>query len=1668
MSAMDGGGPESQEFLAGGGAMGERVRAFDWASNHIGPTSRWPQSLRSALSICLNSGFPIALYWGEDLRLLYNDEWSPILGTKHPWALGRTARETWPEIWDIIGPLFAHVITTGEATRSRDQLLPMNRHGFTEECYFDYTFTPIRGESGKVEGIFNAVLETTTRVIGERRLRTLRELATRTSDEAKSAETACQTAAEFLAANPHDVPFARIYLLDAKGRATLCGTTGAESTPQLSPPVIELTDSDQRWPLQPVAETGEPVIVDDLMARFGSVSGGAWPESPKQAVVLPLATPGNTKLAGFLVAGISPRLSLGSEYWTFLELLAGHVSTAIANARAYEAEKLRAESLAAIDRAKTAFFSNVSHEFRTPLTLMLGPVEELLARSHTDLPPAAAGQLEVVNRNGLRLLRLVNSLLDFSRIEAGRVRASYQPTDLAAFTSDLASSFRSACERAGLRLVVDCLPLPQPVFVDREMWEKVVLNLVSNAFKFTFDGEISVTQQCVGNHVELRVRDTGTGIPSEEIPKLFERFHRIENARGRTHEGSGIGLALVQELVKLHGGTVSVESTVGDGTTFIVTVPSGNEHLPPDQIGTGRRETADQSGATPFVEEALRWLPDEQRGEQLKGSEALSKSHAHLLTAPSSDLSNNDERPRVLVADDNADMREYIAHLLSEQFRVEVVPDGEQALAAARRNIPDLILSDVMMPRLDGIGLLRELRADDSTRHLPVVLLSARAGEESRVEGLEAGADDYLIKPFSARELLARVSAHLQMAALRRTADRAIRERDERLRLALGAARMVAWQFDLATGKVEVSENAPEVFGLVTGKHFEHIDQGFAVIHPADIDRHRAAMSKAIADCGSYRSDFRAIRQDTGDVIWLEERAQAVCDDSGAATQLIGVVIDVTERRRAEQQLQQERDRLRVTFASIGDAVLTTDTDGRITNMNAIAESLTGWSSEEANGQPLETVFRIVNEATRFPVENPATKALREGTIVGLANHTVLIARDGTECPIDDSAAPIRTKDGELIGCVLVFRDVAKRRAVEKALRESELRYRLVGHAANDAIWDWDLATNDVVWNEGVRRVFGYAEKDVGGKAAWWIENIHPDDRQRISDHIHAAIDGGDEFWQNEYRYRRADNTYAEIFDRGRIVRQDGTPVRMVGSMLDLTERKLAEAALKAAEDRFAFVRKSSGVGFWYCDLPFDVLQWDENVKAHFHLAPESHVTIETFYDRIHPDDREPVRAAIERSIGERSQYDIVYRTFDPLNGGEKSIRAIGRTVYAPDGNPIRFDGVTLDVSDQKRAESELREVAAALSEAGHRKDEFLATLAHELRNPLAPLRNALQLMRLSSEHEVQEHARNLMDRQLSQMVRLVDDLMDVSRITRGKVDLRIELVPLSVIVNSAVETSRPLIEQMGHTLSIVLPPHPIMVNADVTRLAQVFSNLLNNSAKYSERNGHIDLTAEQHANEVVVSVRDNGIGIATDQLSHIFEMFTQVDRSIARSQGGLGIGLTLVRRLVEMHEGAVEARSDGPGLGAEFLVHLPLAVDSNQAHPNGPSDTSIPTTSLRILIVDDNRDAADSLAMMLKFIGNDTRTAYDGEEGVKLAAAYRPNVILFDIGLPELNGYEACRQIREQDWGKQPVIIAVTGWGQDEDRRRSQAAGFDHHLVKPVDPRSLMQLLAAFKTSGE
>ena len=885
-------------FLAGGGEIGALMRAKSWSDTLLGAPETWPEALKMAVSICLNSRFPISLWWGPELVMLYNDAWRPILGkTKHPAALGRPGIESWPEIWDIIGAQFTSVLTRGEATWSDDLLLVVERNNYREEAYFTYSYSPIKHIDGSIGGVFSAITETTERVLGERRLRILRELAAQTADS-KTVQAACEAFARVLGAGNPDLPFAILYLLDEDGKfASLLAKTGIGDA--FAPAALRLDHDDDPWGVARVIREGDVILLNDLVLRFATLPGGVWPEPTTSAIVLPVAKPGQKAgTTGVLVAGINPRRALDDAYRGFFDLVAGHLATAVSNARAYEEERKRAEALAEINRAKTQFFSNVSHEFRTPLTLMLGPLEELLAKSETNPLSDDRSLVRLAHRNGVRLLKLVNTLLDFSRIEAGRVQASFQPIDLAVFTAELASNFRSAIERAGLRLVIDCPSLPHQLYVDADMWEKVVLNLISNAFKFTFEGEIGIAAKpsSDGRYAEVTVRDTGTGIPPEELSHLFERFHRVEGARGRSIEGSGIGLALVQELIKLHGGTIHVTSEVGQGSAFTVAIPFGVGHLPADRIGRGRAMATANVRPQAYVEEALGWFSD---GGTAPGPAPPSASDK---LGDVSAIAGT-EGQLVLVADDNADMRNYVERLLrAGGYRVEAVTDGKKALTAARRLKPALVLSDVMMPELDGFGLLTAVQKDPELRDTPVLLLSARAGEEAKVEGLSAGADDYLIKPFSARELLARVSVKLRLARTRR-------ERSEReLRQILDLTPLHITEFGPDGSRLYKNQAGLDYYGL-TLESWQRADLQ-KLCHPHDAEFLTHELPYRFLSGSAFEHEMRLKRRD-GQYRWFLVHFKPMVDEHRRPIRWYAAATDIEDRKQAEQRLQNENVALR-------------------------------------------------------------------------------------------------------------------------------------------------------------------------------------------------------------------------------------------------------------------------------------------------------------------------------------------------------------------------------------------------------------------------------------------------------------------------------------------------------------------------------------------------------------------------------------------------------------------------------------------------------------------------------------------------------------------------------------------------------------------------------------
>jgi signal transduction histidine kinase len=1279
-----------------GGDMAARMTAFDWGATPLGVPDAWPQSLRTAVRIMLTSRYAMWMAWGEDLTFFCNDAYLPTLGVKGSWALGSPARKVWEEIWPEVGPRIEHVLTRGEATWDEGLLLFLYRSGYSEETYHTFSYSPLFDDSGRATGMLCVVTEETVRVLSERRMAVLRDLAAGLAGCNHAAEL-FQTTERTLSKAQRDFPFALAYLLDeGSSVAQLVLSSGITAGTEIAPHTIDTRSANGSWPIGRVLEEGDALVLENLEKRYADLPTGPWLKPPEKAILLPLIQPGSKTPAGVFIAGINPFRPFDDIYRSFAVLFAGQLTAAIGNVRAYQAERRRAEALAELDRAKTTFFSNVSHEFRTPLTLMLGPLLETLSEHNGSLSHRVAEELTVVHRNGLRLLKLVNTLLDFSRIEAGRVQASFVPTDLPAFTSELASAFRSATEKAGLALTIDTPALAELAYVDRDMWEKIVLNLISNAFKFTLSGGITVRIREASGSIQLSVQDTGTGIPQKEIPRLFERFHRVEGARGRSIEGSGIGLALVQELVKIHHGRVAVESEMGKGSTFTVQIPVGKAHLPLDHIGAERVRASTAVGVNAYIEEALRWLPD-QPGVDSLPSESISLGERFQIPTPELGARSY-ERPCVLIADDNADMRAYIRRLLDDRYEVITTRDGHEALVAARSRKPALILSDVMMPNLDGFGLLNAIRGDAQLRKIPLILLSARAGEEATLDGIRAGASDYLIKPFSARELVARVDAQI--------------ERD----------------------------------------HFE---------------------------------------------------------------------------------------------------------------------------------------------------------------------------------------------------------------------------------------------------------------------------------------------------------------------------------------------RELAQAtvALQQTEERLAFSVEAAELGTFYCPMPLGKLVWNKQCKAHFWLPPDAEVDIELFYSILHEEDRTRIRMMLDRALLYGEPFDAEYRTVGP-DGRQRWVRAKGRAYFDSDGKPTRLDGVTLDISKLKTTE-QLREQTlvaerVAREEAervSHMKDEFLATLSHELRTPLNAIVGWSQI--LSQQQILSEPVRQgleVIERNAKAQTQIIEDLLDMSRIISGRIRLDVQRVSIADVVTAAIQSVQPSADVKGVRLRTVLDPYAGPVAGDVNRLQQVVWNLLTNAIKFTPRGGQVQVLLERVNSHLEISVSDTGEGIAPEFLPYLFERFRLADASTTRRHGGLGLGLSIVKQLVELHGGTVRAKSPGLGQGSTFTVTLPVSIikQTQGGSPSGirsrSSSVSVPAVELpslagiTILVVDDDADARQIMERILRDGGASVVTASSAGEALAILPQLQPNLLVSDIGMPGEDGYDLIKKVRAlpRNAGGAIPAVALTAFVRSEDRQLVLRSGYQMHVAKPVEPSELLTVCAS------
>ncbi|MFD0691449.1 chemotaxis protein CheB [Actinomadura fibrosa] len=986
-------------LFEGQGPARAALLAVDWSATPLGRVAGWPRSLRTIVRTVLASGIPMHVGWGQEGTQLCNDAFAALIGARHPAVQGAPLRDTWGPMPEDVWAMYQSVLRTGRTHHLDDFEVVLDRGGREEEALFRCSFDPLYDDSGRTRGVLTTAVDMTERQRARRRLAAVHAVTAATTGN-RTIEEVGAGLAEALAPHARDLPFVLLYLLDrGRGRADLAaavGTGPAGSVPQ----VVDLHGGAAARALGRAMAEGAPIVSDDLGEAFpGLVGAGA-----STAVLLPVyAVAGETPVA-VLVAGLNPRLPWDGDYRRFLELLTGQVGARVAELWSLRRVEEREQRMAELDRDKAEFFHNVSREFRTPLTLVLNPLEEIL-RATGDLPTALVAQMEGAVRNARRLLTLVDALLDASALEAGRAAPRFEPTDLAELTTGIAELFRDAADRAGLRLVVDCPPLPQPVWVDRRMWERIVANLLSNALKFTFDGEIAVELRAEARHAELAVRDTGAGIPADEIPHLFQRFHRVRGTRARTSEGGGTGLALVAGLVELHQGRVHVRSREGEGARFTVWIPLVP---PPDaEERPGRAPGPDTAAAldvaAALAAEAGRWVAEETGGPG-RSPDAAGDT---LIPGTAFSFRERTRGSRVLIADDDADLRDYLRRLFRPYWQVEVAHDGKQALESARRIRPDLILAGAAMPALDGFGLLQALRRDPHLESVPVILTTARTGEETAVEGLLAGADDYMTKPFSSRELVARIGGRIELARLRRQAEARHR--------ALAAA---SWDVTYRMSADWSEMHALDGHGFIAGTEETTGGRLDDDIHPDDQAMVTEAIREAVRTRGRFELEHRVRRPD-GTLGWTLSRAVPILDHRGEIIEWVGAAGDVTARREAElARARGEERRFQVLAEMTGRIVWEADARGLVRRDSPSWRACTGQAPE---------AFRDLGwlEAVHPDDRAGAERSWRAGVSAGepfeLA-FRLLRAADGSWHAMRVRAAPVRRDDG-LVGSWMIVAD---------------------------------------------------------------------------------------------------------------------------------------------------------------------------------------------------------------------------------------------------------------------------------------------------------------------------------------------------------------------------------------------------------------------------------------------------------------------------------------------------------------------------------------------------------------------------------------------------------------------------------------------------------------------
>ena len=1477
---------KSPDFLAGGGDMGELIRSKDWSNTALGAPHTWSQSLRTTVSLCIASNFPIAIIWGTHRVQIYNDGYWPITGDMHPTAMGQDFAACWHSAWPVIGQAFEEAFL-GQTRFLENQRIFLDRYGYKEETFFTFSFSPILDESGKVGGLFHPVIELTQQTLAERRLKILSTVANHTV-KARTADEAIALIVDCLKDFELDIPFVLLYSLSADGKeANLEGSVGVEKDSSLAPAKINLEEQALKsWPFTEVIQNEKPVQVEKLSDIFGTFNCGPYPEPPEQALVFPVIIPSAAHNKYFLVAGVSSRRLLDEKYLLFYELLAASVTNELAKARVYEEERKKAEALTEIDKAKTLFFSNISHEFRTPLTLMLSPLEELLNQKKNNFNEIERENIATTHRNAMRLLKLVNTLLDFSRIESGKEQASFSLVDIVVLTKNLASNFRSVIEKAGLELIVIADSSIQPVYVDKQMWEKIVFNLLSNAFKYTLEGKITVELLAEKDFAVLKLKDTGLGIPEIELPRMFERFHRVQNVTGRTYEGTGIGLSLIKELVKMHQGTIQVESKLNEGSVFTIKIPFGKEHLDANHISKTDIDS-DEIYSNIYVEEIATLLVTDKPG----ALKTASGEEENIL-------------PTIIVVDDNADMREHISSILSNNFNVITANNGMDALHKMKETIPALVLTDIMMPVMDGIGLLKEIKSNKSTENIPVIFLTARAGEESKIEGWETGADDYLVKPFSSKELISRIASQIKTQQIRVASETMLKNIFMQAPVAISVVEVPEYKYLLVNPEAQklFRRSAEQVLGKTVKELFpEAEDQGLLQIFDQVLSTGVTFAVNEMPLKLDYLNDGVLHQR------YLNFSVEAIKNLNGKVHSLLVVCVDLTQQVAERKKIEESEKRFQLLVQDATAAIIVlTGPEMKVEIVNEAYGRLINLKPDDLLGKSL---FSVIPEAVEY--YGPLLENVRlTGEMLQLYDSPYSVTVNGKQIDgfLHVVYQPYRDTDGNIIGVMAIIQDVTASVLASKKIEESEKKFAAAILAVEGIIWTKNSNGEMIGEQPGWTKLTGQCFEEYQGYG--WIKVVHPDDAKPTLEAWNNAVEKRSTF-EFEHRLKTKQDGW-RIFSVKAVPAFDenGDILQWIGVHTDITEQREAAQKIKESEERFKSLADESPIFVFIIDPdPLAPVSYNNKTWLNYTGQTAAQAAGTAWNGIIHPED---VPLALEfyvPAFTARQPYFIPAARVLRFDGEYRWHSFKGNPRYLPNGEFNGFIGVGFDIHEQKLAEE--------------KKDVFISIASHELKTPLTTAKAYLQMLELCLD--VSTGNANLYAKKASQSVNrlneLISELLDVSKMRLGKLNYSVTTFNFNDMVDSTIENMQ-LISSTHTIIKTGKVSNDVLGDKD--RLQQVLINLLTNAIKYSPGAEKVFIHVEQENDLIKVSVKDNGIGIAKQSLNKIFDKYHRIEEHAIHFQG-LGIGLFISYEIIKRHQGKLWADSE-PGKGSTFYFTLPVA----------------------------------------------------------------------------------------------------------------------------------------------